>query len=331
MQKKLLTILLSIFMAITSFAVNVFANDLGDTPTLYDVLRTRPDFVFNDGNPEDGWNNSNFYKLFYSEGVEDGEYFLYLSYNYAYSNEIKIQSTETLTKDGSNYKITTDNGDFGGSETIDLLFVMDSNNVLDYIDVTTVESPLVAGKYGVTIGHISDNLQEYLELAWINDNDYCIYYDDDNSKLILQKDSSFIEQIPSTSLLKYSNNNDETYSYKYINGNKIITFNLDSKPSSSDKYFKDLTISGYDNDEINGTYTLLKDGRELWTDGGGWITADDDKVNKCRFDSNSDTFTLIEVSADSLSDDYYITEFVSAEDKEYPINKIEKDVFKILA
>ena len=318
MKKKLLAILLSMFMVIGTFVNVVHADGLGDTPTIHDVLRTRPDFALANNELSDGWRNSNDYTLF----CQYGEYSdLSLSHNGAYSNEIRVNQDQTTTKVGNNYKITITDGVQGGD--LDLLFVMNDNNVLDYIEVTAPNSPDVAGIYAKTISHMKEYLPADLEIAWTNDNGFSLYYDSDDSKLIVKKDATTIE-IPGSGILTYSNN-----TYKYSAEGKTILFNLEYEPSCTSVWLNDVSVSGYDSSIINGTYSFIHAGKEFWLGEWGSLTSDEnEKMFKVRINSDEETLTLIEVKNEKLGDELLLPSYAYTQNyEELSITSVAANVF----
>lgn len=318
MKNRLLAILLSVFMVLGIFANVVHASDLGDNPTIHDVLRTRPDFALANNDISGGWWNSNNYVLF----CQYGEYSdLSLSHNGGYSNEIKVNQANTTTKVGNNYKITITDGVQGGD--LDLLFVMNDSNVLDYIEVTAPNSPDVAGIYGKTLRHMKDYLPSDEESAWTNDNGYALFYDSDNSKIIVKNDSTTIEILDS-GLLTYSNN-----TYKYSSEGKTLLFNLEYEPSCTSVWLNDISISGYGASTVDGTYTLIHAGQTYWINEWGGLTSDAlEKMFKVQANNDAETFTLVEVKSEKLGDELYLPNCVYTPNyNELAITSIADNVF----
>ena len=132
-MKKLLTILLSALVMMTSFTTRVFANEITNVG---DVIATNPNFP---SNPEDGW-------TLVGDGITAITYVyndkLYFQEKGNPTSNINVATTATLTKENDNYTVNSSDGK--------VTFVMKSNS-LKNIMVSGSSNNALNGTYTILL------------------------------------------------------------------------------------------------------------------------------------------------------------------------------------
>ena len=264
MRKRLLTILLSIFMATTIFTANVFADGFS---TVGEIMETVGKF------PKEGifsWKNENDTKMY----LNSSETFLKFD---CYSKSLDG------SVDFSDSKYTTT---IISTSTLTLTFNIESN-VLVSIDVRGAGAP-VDGTYSAPSVTIADVLATASEgfpswtdsepaNAWINENGKKLYtYNDDLRSAfdIVNISTKTVEKDDDSDNCMY-NNNGQTY--EFVMANNVLSRIIVSG----------YTSVGFDYTSYNGTYeapVTIKDvlktisGGFPETSSSGWVAQDGSRI-----------------------------------------------------